>query len=127
MKKKAIILFSVLSIIILLSDLLMTSRDEIWGVYINNNTEPILEGPNSIKHGFDTLRIYSNNRFVNKSWGVGNYQIKNGILKTEIDFSYKYELGHAGYSTKITKPIFGEYKIWLNSDLNFYYTKINAK
>jgi len=34
--------------------MLMTSRDEIWGVYINNNTQAILEGPNSIEVGIDT-------------------------------------------------------------------------
>ncbi len=101
----------------------MTSRDEIWGVYINNNTQPILDGPNSIEFGIDTLKIYADNRFVNKSWGLGHYQIKNGILTTEIDFSYNYELGEAGFSTRITKPLFGKYKIWLNKDLNFYYIK----
>jgi hypothetical protein len=101
----------------------MTSRYEIWGVYINNNTQPILDGPNSVEFGIDTLKIYADHRFVNKSWGLGHYQIKNGILTTEIEFSYNYELGEAGFSTIITKPLFGEYKIWLNKDLNFYYLK----
>lgn len=122
--KKSIIFAALIVIIFCIVDFGNISRSEIAGIYINNNTNPIVDGPKAIVEGIDTLFIYADNRFHNKSWGLGNYIIENSFFNHDIDFSYKYEFGYAGFRTNISKPIFGKQKIWLDKDQNSYYLKI---
>ena len=79
---------------------------------MSNNSEPILEGPSSI----DTLVL-----FKNGAWGTGDFKIRGG----EIEFSYKYEYGKAGFHTNIERYLFvGKPRISLDSDLGYYYKKV---
>ncbi|MCB9359872.1 MAG: hypothetical protein H6587_10350 [Flavobacteriales bacterium] len=87
------------------------------GTYVSNNPEPIIEGPSSI----DTLVLFKNGTFKNGAWGSGDFQIKGA----EIEFSYEYIFGKAGYHTSIDRFLFvGKPRISLNSDLNYYYKKV---
>ena len=124
--KKFLIALIVIFVFVKLYDILTLSRGEIWGTYINNNSDPILEGPNSIDSGFDTLWIYADNRFKNNCWGVGNYQLENNFLHAEIRFTYSNSSNWGGFSTTIVSPFYSDYKIWLNKDLNYYYKRISG-
>ncbi len=114
----------ILFLIVVLFDFLWTSRNEIAGIYVNNNIESIFQGPKSTKEGIDTLRILADNRFINSCWGIGNYSIKNSLFTTEVEFTYKGAFGYTVYSSKINRPIFDDLKIWLNRDLNYYYKRV---
>lgn len=100
------------------------TNDMTIGVYINNNTEPILEGPNPISEGIDTLILMKNNHYTSKAWGNSTYEIKNGLERTEIEFSYSDNFGKTGLNTIICRTILGEQWIWLNRDHYFYFEKI---
>ena len=100
-------------------------KSSIVGKYVNNNTEPILEGPNSIQNGIDTLALLENGTFQSKTWGNGTYEISKSLMETEIDLTYSYSMGKAGFSTQVDKSILGETRIWLNHDLGFYFKKVD--
>ncbi|MDF9795361.1 hypothetical protein OKW21_000624 [Catalinimonas alkaloidigena] len=92
-------------------------RFSVEGVYVSNNTRPIIEGPKSI----DTLTIYSNGTFENGSWGKGEYSIDGD----QIHFDITYDYGKFGFNTYLSRTYFiGSPKIQLDSDLGFYYEKI---
>jgi len=101
------------------------SKSSILGKYVNNNTEAILEGPSSIQNGVDTLELLENGTFSSKTWGNGTYKISKNLISTEIDLTYSYSMGKAGFSTQIEKSVFGKTKIWLNYDLGFYFKKVD--
>ena len=89
----------------------------IAGTYVSNNSEPILEGPSSI----DTLVLFKNGTFKNGAWGTGDFKIKGG----DIEFSYQYEYGKAGFHTSIDRFLFvGKPRISLDYDLGYYYKKV---
>jgi hypothetical protein len=121
MKKQVTTILIILTLIIVWCKYL--PEKSIYGKYINNNTQPILEGPNSIEHGIDTLIIYENGKFESNAWGKGTYKIEN---RKRISFTYDYEFGKAGYNTNISKSTLGKIRIILNQDLNFYYEKIDS-
>jgi hypothetical protein len=98
-------------------------ESSIFGKYVNNNTEPILEGPSPIQNGVDTLRLFENGTFKSRTWGNGTYEISRSFMRTDIDLTYTYSMGKAGFSTQIKKSMLGKNKIWLNYDLGFYFQK----
>lgn len=100
------------------------SKTSLEGRYINNNTNYILEGPSPISEGFDTLILNKDNTFDSKTWGTGTYKVKPSIFGTSIDLTYEYEMGKAGYQMLVTSPLFGKERLWLDSDLNYYFVKI---
>jgi len=88
----------------------------IAGIYVSNNNGPVLEGPSSI----DTLALFENGTFKNGAWGEGTYEIEGN----EIDFTYEYSMGKAGYRTHIDRSLFiWKPRISLNTDLQYYYKK----
>ena len=99
------------------------STDELIGKYVNNNTEPLLDGPRPIQEGMDTLTIMENNTFSSRTWGEGKYVLESSFIETRIDLTYSYSMGKAGYEMSVTKPLFGKIRVWLNHDLNFYFEK----
>jgi len=100
------------------------SKTSLEGRYVNNNTDYILEGPKPISQGVDTLVIKNDNTFDSKTWGTGTYKVNPSIFGTSIDLTYNYEMGKAGYEMSVTSPLFGQERIWLDHDLNFYFEKI---
>jgi len=129
--KKTSIIFAIGLIIGLLIFKNYISKNSFVGKYVNNNTKPILVVPGTIPNSLDTLTLFENGEFKSKSWGKGNYEISSKYWNTEIKFSYisgwngksPYPI-YGDYSTDITKSIFGKKKIWINSDLNYYFEKI---
>ncbi|MDX5438174.1 MAG: hypothetical protein LPK03_13310 [Pontibacter sp.] len=94
------------------------STSSIAGLYINNNTTPVLEGPGV---AVDTLTINDDLTFENSAWGKGTYKLDGD----RITFSYRYEYGTASYSTTINRPLFGRtVRIELDSDLAYFYERI---
>ena len=115
-----IILF--IGILILRYDLPMT-KSSLIGTYANTNygNEPCcLESP----HKADTLILKSDGTFSSGFYGNGTYKVNYGILTTEIDWTYDYEMGKAGHSTYFSNKIYENPKIILNYDLNHYYEKL---
>lgn len=100
------------------------SKSSLEGRYINNNTDYVLEGPRPISPGVDTLVINNDNTFNSQTWGTGTYKVKPSIFGTRIDLTYDYEMGKAGNEMLVTSPVFGQERIWLNYDLNYYFEKI---
>ena len=115
-----IVLF--IGILVLRCDIPMT-KNGIVGAYSNTNygNEPCcLETP----HKADTLILKSDGTFSSEYYGNGTYKIYYGILTTEIDWTYEYEMGKAGHSAYFSNKIFEKPKIILNYDLNHYYEKV---
>ncbi len=46
-------------------------------------------------------------------------------MTTEIELTYTYSMGKAGFNTQIEKSMLGNTKIWLNYDLGFYFENID--
>src|SRR5690606_29522377 len=93
------------------------------GVYANtnyDNTICCLEAP----HIADTLLLKSDGTFSSPYYGNGTYKVNYGILTTKIDWTYQYEMGKAGYSTRFSNKVFEKPKIILNYDLGHYYEKV---
>lgn len=89
----------------------------ITGTYISNNSEPLLEGPASI----DTLTLFKNGKYINRTWGKGTYEI-NG---NEIHFIIQYPHGEMNYYSSFSRPYFiGPPQIVLNYDLGYFYRKV---
>ena len=124
--KRIIVIISLLIFGLLLIDGFTNyaSKSSLEGFYVNNNTEYVLEGPRPISQGVDTLIIHSDNTFDSQTWGKGTYKVKQSFFGTRIDLTYEYEMGKAGYEMKVTSPLFGQERIWLDYDLNFYFEKI---
>jgi hypothetical protein len=94
----------------------------ITGVYISNNNQSILEGPNRIG---EKLFLLEDNKFKSDTWGNGTYELKYTFKGTRIDLTYNYEFGKAGYETSINRGYFiGKPQIILDRDLEFYFQKI---
>ena len=125
MKKLLIIVGLVIFGLIFLEGLTnYASKSSLEGLYINNNTDYILEGPRPITQGVDTLTIKKDNTFESQTWGSGTYKVEPSIFGTRIDLTYDYEMGKAGYEMLVTSPLFGQERIWLDYDLNYYFEKI---
>ena len=97
------------------------SENMISGTYVSNNKQSLIDGPNF----GDTLKIYSNNRFESQTWGNGKYRLKHSLNGTKIDLTYKYEFGNAGYEMNIYRTFFGKPRIDLDSDLEYYFEKVD--
>ncbi len=105
--------------------------------YNNFFTEKMIEGPyinrnynNSsnkveIPHVADTLVLLKNNQFSSGFWGKGSYRIIYSVRGTEIQLTYNYEFGKAGFRAFIKRLYFGKPKIILDHDQNHYYEKLN--
>jgi hypothetical protein len=115
-------LILLIGILILQCNIPMTKKSVV-GTYVNTNYEKercCLESP----HVADTLILKSNGTFSSGYYGNGNYNVNYGILTTEIDWTYEYETGKAGYSTRFSNKVFEKPKIILNYDLGHYYEKV---
>nr|WP_298995181.1 hypothetical protein [uncultured Polaribacter sp.] len=115
-----IILF--IGILVLRCDIPMT-KYSVVGIYANTNygNEPCcVETP----HKADTLNLKSDGTFSSEFYGEGTYDVNYGILNSEIELHYEYEMGKAGYYTYFSNKIFEKPKIILNYDLNHYYEKV---
>jgi len=100
------------------------TKNSVVGVYENTNYghEPCcVETP----HKPDILILKSEGTFTSDFYGTGTYNVNYGLLTTEIDWTYKYEMGKAGYSTYFSNKIYENPKIILNYDLNHYYKKVD--
>ncbi len=95
-------------------------KSNVIGTYISTEAEPFLA---EVPHKSDTLILKSDGTFSSGYYGNGTYKVSYGILTTEIDWTYEYEMGRAEYSTYFSNKIFEKPKIVLNYDLNHYYEK----
>ncbi len=82
-------------------------ESSIIGKYVNNNTEPTLEGPSPIQNGVDTLRLFDNGTFKSRTWGDGTYEFEDSFFKSKIDLTYSYPMGKSGVSNDCQKIIIG--------------------
>ncbi|MFD2543758.1 hypothetical protein ACFSSB_15635 [Lacinutrix gracilariae] len=96
-------------------------KSNVIGIYVSTETESFLA---EIPHKSDTLILKSDGTFASGFYGIGNYNVNYGILTTEIEWTYEYEMGQAGYRTYFNNKVFEKPKIILSSDLNHYYEKI---
>ena len=112
----------IIGFLVLLCNIPMT-KNSVVGIYANTNygNEPCcVETP----HKADTLNLKSDGTFSSEFYGEGNYNVNYGILNSEIELHYDYEMGKAGYYTYFSNKIFEKPKIILNYDLNHYYEKV---
>ena len=100
------------------------TKNIITGIYINTNYkyEPFLP---EIPYIEDTLILYDNNTFYSNYWGKGVYQIEYSIKGTNLDLTYDYEFGKAGFHTRINREISGKTKIILFKQNDHCYKKID--
>lgn len=92
-------------------------RALVLGVYVSNNTEPLLEGPK----GIDTLILLENGKYKNRTWGEGDYEISGD----KIHFIINHPDGKMNYHSYFSRPYFiGPPQIILNYDLGYYYRKV---
>ncbi|PKB42503.1 hypothetical protein AX016_0670 [Cellulophaga sp. RHA19] len=99
------------------------TKNSVVGIYGNTNygNEPCcVESP----HKADTLNLKSDGTFSSEFYGEGTYDVNYGILNSEIELHYEYEMGKAGYYTYFSNKVFEQPKIILNYDLNHYYEKV---
>lgn len=122
-KKRLIIGIGLLVIFLVWKNYIPESS--IIGKYVNNNTEPTLEGPSPIQNGVDTLRLFDNGTFKSRTWGDGTYEFEDAFFESKIDLTYSYPMGKAGYQMIAKKSLLGNVKLWFNFDLNFYFEKVN--
>ncbi|MWW26821.1 hypothetical protein [Flavobacteriaceae] len=112
----------IVGILILRCNIPMT-KNSVVGIYANTNyrNEPCcVETP----HKADTLNLKSDGTFSSEFYGDGTYDVNYGLLNSEIELHYEYEMGKAGYHTYFSNKIFEKPKIILNYDLNHYYEKV---
>jgi hypothetical protein len=93
------------------------------GRYVNRNYNyPPLKV--EIPYVSDTLTLLKNNKFESGYWGNGSYTVTHTLGGTEIELTYNYKYGRAGYETDVKRLNFGTPKIILDRDRNHYYEKI---
>ncbi|MBQ0909947.1 hypothetical protein KBJ98_14635 [Flavobacterium sp. F-328] len=97
------------------------SKNMISGTYVSNNKQSLIDGPNF----GDTLKIYSNDRFESQTWGNGKYKLKHSLTGTNIQLNYRFEFGEASYEMNIYRSFFSKPRINLDSDLEYYFEKID--
>ncbi len=93
------------------------------GVYVNhyNGSRPtIADMPDEA----DTLVLFQNGKFHSGFYGKGTYQLDYSMWGTSINIQYEYEMGRAALNASINKPLFGEPRIMLVSDLDYYYIRV---
>ncbi len=99
------------------------TKNSVVGIYANTNFRNehcCIDTP----HKEDTLILKSDGTFLSGYYGIGTYKVSYGILTTEIDLTYEYEMGKAGFNTYFSNKINERPKIILNYDLNHYYEKL---
>ncbi|MBQ4915595.1 hypothetical protein J8L85_14160 [Maribacter sp. MMG018] len=96
-------------------------KSNIIGTYVSTETNPFLT---EVPHKSDTLILKADGTFESGFYGIGNYNVNYGILTTEIDWTYEFEMGQARQRTYFNNKVFEKPKIILNSDMNHYYEKI---
>ncbi|MDQ6469324.1 hypothetical protein RB619_01625 [Flavobacterium sp. LHD-80] len=97
------------------------TENMISGNYVSNNQQSLADGPSF----GDTLKIYNDNRFESQTWGNGKYKLDHSLKGTEIELTYKYEFGSAGYGMNISRSFFGKPRISISSDLEYYFEKVD--
>lgn len=103
-----------------------TPKYFVAGKYVNNNTDYTLEGPKPIQQGYDTLTLFKDGTFSSNTWGNGVYKITDDFLGCEITLDYNYTAGKGSIRTQISRPFFGDLRIWLNHDRGFYFKRIGG-
>jgi len=99
------------------------SKGMLVGRYVNRNYNyPPLKV--EIPYVSDTLTLLKNNKFESGYWGNGSYTVTHTLGGTEIELTYNYKYGRAGYETDVKRLNFGTPKIILDRDRNHYYEKI---
>ena len=100
-------------------------HQSIIGKYVNNNTDIVMEGPQPIQNGQDTLILYDDFTFESRTWGKGTYTYDSGFWQSEICLRYDaYGGGKASYNSYVKKSTFGKIRILLSMDYDFYFEKI---
>ncbi|MDB4920879.1 hypothetical protein [Mucilaginibacter sp.] len=99
------------------------TKGMLTGIYINQNYHYT---PNRVEIPYapDTLTLLKNNQFFSNYWGIGSYEIFYTLGGTEIELTYNYRYGKAGYRTSIKRINFGMPKIILDIDRDHYYEKL---
>ena len=116
MKKANLLLLAIILLILAWNN--YYPKWTLTGTFVSNNETPVLEGPSSI----DTLILYDDGTFINGAWGKGEYEIDGD----EIHFTYDYSFGKAGFRSHLDRAFFiWKPRISLNTDLRYYYRKIN--
>lgn len=125
MKQKliSIIIIIVITFFLILGYNNFFTKEMLIGSYVNKNFNysPYLV---EIPYVPDTLTLYKDNQFVSNYWGKGSYNIFHTVKGTEIELTYNYKFGKAGYRTFIKRLDLGKPKIILNIDRNHYYEKL---
>ena len=95
------------------------SKEMIPGVYINKNfnSQPCSA---EIPQNADRLILYQDNTFHSNFYGTGTYKINFENAISHINLSYNYEYGKGGFSTTISKTLFGRPEITLDNCDHFY-------
>ena len=98
------------------------SQNMLIGNYENTNYE---YGPfvAELPYGNDIITLNVDNSFSSTYWGNGQYDIEYSISGTQINLSYNYEFGQAGFHSQIERHFFSEPRIILMRDMNHFMRK----
>jgi len=115
---------NIIIILIVLFIALSLAYDNIYtprfisGTYIYHFPSAVAEGPNLN----DKLTLNDDGNFESDTWGKGTYEI-NG---SDLELTYQYELGNAGFELTIYRPMFwGEPHLYVVKDLGYYFAKVD--
>lgn len=111
---------SIVSLIILIVMSIMYDNIYTIGIVSGEYTYNFpLGGPDGPNQG-DKLLLKKDGTFQSDTWGEGTYKI-NG---TNLDLSYKYEYGRAGYKMMICRSFYwGKPRLSIIRDLEYYFEK----
>lgn len=125
MKRILIILGLIILLVLLFTGVAnYVSTSALVGRYVNNNNDYVLEGPRPISFGVDTLVLNMDNTFDSHTWGRGTYKVHSSIFETRIELFYKYQSGESYVKMIATSSIYGQTRMWLDFDREFYFEKV---
>ena len=99
------------------------TESDLVGVYVFSNPDtPFLPELPTQK---DTLILKADNTFSSNYYGNGTYETDFGLFARDLRIRYDYEFGKASLETELIKKVGKNSRIFLSSERNKYYEKVN--
>ena len=99
------------------------TESDLVGTYVfsNPDTQILPELPTQR----DTLILKADKTFSSNYYGNGTYETDFGFFARDLRIRYEYEFGKASLETELIKKVGKNSRIFLSSEFDKYYEKIN--